>query len=152
LAAFEGVVDDDEDEDDDEELVDDDEDELVVDDDELEAVPTTIVTVEPFVRCEPPDGDCVSTVPTLDASVTDRVFTNGTSPAARIADSACEVVSPVIEGTDAFAGAWAITIVTPEPEVADAPALGSWLSTVPAGAESVTCDVVLATKPASVSV
>ena len=94
----------------------------------------------------------MSTVPTLDGSVTDRVFTSGTSPAAWIADSACEVVSPVIDGTDAFAGAWTITIVTLEPAVAVAPALGSWLSTVPAGAESVVSDVVLTTKPASVSV
>jgi hypothetical protein len=92
--------------DDEEVLLDEDDDELLDEDDELEAaVPTTIVTVEPFVRCEPPGGDCVSTVPTLDGSVTDRVFTNGTSPAARIADSACEVVSPVIDGTLAFAGA-----------------------------------------------
>jgi hypothetical protein len=96
------VVDEDEDEDD---VVVDEDDELVDDEDELEAIPTTIVTADPFVRCVPPGGDCVSTRPTLDGSVTGRVLTCATSPAAWIACSACEVVSPVIEGTDAFAGA-----------------------------------------------
>jgi hypothetical protein len=71
FAAFEGVVDDDEDDD---ELLDED-DELLDDEDELEAIPTTIVTADPFVRCEPPGGDCVSTRPTLDGSVTGRVLT-----------------------------------------------------------------------------
>ena len=51
-------------------------------DDELEAVPIRIVTVEPFVRSEPPGGDWVSTRPTLDGSVTGRVFMWATSPAA----------------------------------------------------------------------
>ena len=93
--VFEVVVDEDEDE-----LVDDDEDE-----DELAAVPITIVTVEPFARCEPPGGDWVTTLPTLDWLVTDRVVVWATSPAAWIACSACAVVSPVIDGTVAFAGA-----------------------------------------------
>ena len=136
--------------DDDDDVLDDDEE--LLDDDELVAVPTTIVTAEPFVRCEPPGGDWVRTLPTLDGSFTGRVFTCATSPAAWIADSACAVVSPVIDGTVAFAGACAITIVTLEPAVAVAPAFGSWLSTVPAGAELVVSDVVLTTKPASVSV
>jgi hypothetical protein len=46
-------------------------------------------------------------------------------------------VSPVIDGTVAFAGAWTITIVTVEPAAAVEPAPGFWLSTVPGGAELV---------------
>jgi hypothetical protein len=61
-------------------------------------------------------------------------------------------VSPVIDGTVAFAGAWAITIVTVEPAVAVAPPSGSWLSTVPDGDEPVVLDSVLTVNPASVSV
>ena len=72
--------------DDDVELLDEDVDELLDEDededDELEAVPIRMVTVEPFVRSEPPGGDWVSTRPTLDGSVTGRVFVWATSPAA----------------------------------------------------------------------
>jgi hypothetical protein len=81
FCVFGVVVVDDEDElvdEDEEELVDEDEDEVDV----LEAVPIRIVTVEPFVRSEPPGGDWVSTRPTLDGSVTGRVFVWATSPAA----------------------------------------------------------------------
>ena len=85
----------------------DDADELLDEDDEdaLARVPITIVTVDPFARCEPPGGDWVRTRPTFDASVTGRVFTWAWRPAAWIACSACAVVSPVIDGTLAFAGA-----------------------------------------------
>ena len=106
-------------------------------------LPTTIVTVLPFLALVPPDGLCERTTPFCACSLTFLVDWETLKPAALIAPTAADAVWPVTLGTLAVAGgACATTRSTVEPGGACVAPPGDWLITSPAGVPLVCCVVI----------